>query len=63
MRRDHKSFPARGEQVAVRLQTAGCAALAIGTDLDQLSFLNQQVDHGQDRRGLGIHGAADLGQA
>ena len=46
MRRDHISLPARGEQITVRLQAAGCAAFAIGTDLDQPAFLNQQVYHG-----------------
>ena len=61
--RDHVPLPARGEQITVRLQAAGCTAFSIGADLDQLPFLNQQIDHGQDRRGLGIHGAADLGQA
>ena len=60
LRNDCISLAARGQQVAVRLHRTGCATFAIRPDLDQPSFLDEEPNHGHDRRGLGVQSAADL---
>ena len=53
----------RRQKTARGLKPASVAILPVGSDLDQLPFTNQHLDHRQDSRWLGVHDAADLGKA
>lgn len=55
-------LPPRREQVALGLNPTGCTDFIIRSDLEQLPFFDQQIDHGQNCRRLGVHGAANLGE-